>query len=93
LALVQRRRGRTSFAVCDYDMQNLRRLDPQQLQSTLATGVVLYLFGLLGAGALLLQFFNIAIIDAFWPFFAGIVVHLLAAMFQFARIILLPPEA
>jgi hypothetical protein len=49
-------------------------------------------FGLLGVGALLLQFFNIAIIDAFWPFFAGIVVHLLAAMFQFARIILLPSE-
>jgi hypothetical protein len=59
----------------------------------LLTGVAFYLFGLLGAGALLLQFFNIAIIDAFWPFFTGIVVHLLAAMFKFARIILLPPEA
>ena len=47
----------------------------------------------LGAGAMLLQFFNIAILNAFWPFFTGIVVHLLAAMFQFARIILLPPEA
>ena len=46
----------------------------------------------IGAGALLLQFFNIAILDAFWPFFTGIVVHLLAAMFQFARIILRPPE-
>ncbi len=42
---------------------------------------------------MLLQFFNIAILDAFWAFFTGIVVHLLAAMFQFARIILLPPEA
>ena len=79
--------------VCDYDIQNLRRLDPQQLQSALATGVVFYLFGLPGAGALLLQFFNIAMIDAFWPFITGIVVHLLAAMFQFARIILLPLEA
>jgi len=62
---VQRRRGRTSFAVCDYDIQNLRRLVPQQLQSALATGVVFYLFGLLGAGAMLLQFFNIAILNAF----------------------------
>ena len=52
-----------------------------------------YLFGLLGVAAVLLQFFNIAILDAFWPFFTGIVVHLLAAMFQFARIILRPPEA
>jgi len=42
---------------------------------------------------LLLHFFNVAIIDAFWPFFAGSVVHVPAAMFQFARIILLPPEA
>ena len=71
LALVQRRRGRTSFAVCDYDIQNLRRLDPQQLQSALATGVV---FTCLGSwpGAMLLQFFNIAILNAFWPFFTGI---------------------
>jgi hypothetical protein len=42
---------------------------------------------------MLLQFFNIAILNAFWPIFTGIIVHLLAAMFQFARIILLPPEA
>jgi drug/metabolite transporter (DMT)-like permease len=73
--------------------RTFRRLDPQQLRSALATGVAFTYLGLLGAGALLLQFFNIAIIDAFWPFFTGIVVHLLAAMFQFVRIILLPPEA
>jgi len=73
--------------------RTFRRLDPQQLRIALATGVAFCLFGLLGVGALLLQFFNIAIIDAFWLFFTGIVVHLLAAMFQFARIILLPPEA
>jgi len=42
---------------------------------------------------MLLQFFNIAMRNAFWPFFSGIGVHLLGAMFQFARIILLPPEA
>jgi len=73
--------------------RSFRRLDPQQLQSALATGFTLYLFSILGAGSMLLQFFNIAILNAFWPFFTGIVVHLLAAMLQFARIILLPPEA
>lgn len=72
---------------------SFRRLDRQQLQSALATGFTFYLFGILGTGAMLLQFFNIAILNAFWPFFTGIIVHLLAAMFQFARIILLPPEA
>ena len=72
--------------------RSFRRFDPQQLQSALATGSAFYLFAVLGTGAMLLQFFNIAIFNAFWPFFTGIVVHLLAAMFQFARIILLPPE-
>jgi hypothetical protein len=72
--------------------RSFRRLDPQQLQSVLAAGFPFYLFGLLGIGALLLQFFNIAILNTFWPFFTGIAVHLLAAMFQFARIILVPPE-
>jgi hypothetical protein len=56
------------------------------------TGFGFYLFGILGTGAVLLQFYNIAILNAFWPFFTGIVVHLLAAMFQFTRIILLPAE-
>jgi hypothetical protein len=39
-----------------------------------------------------LQLFNVALLNAFWPFFTDIIVHLLAAMFQFARIILLPQE-
>jgi hypothetical protein len=72
--------------------RTFRQLDRQQLQSALATGFTFYLFGLLGIGAMLLQFFNLAILNAFWAFFTGIVVHLLAAMVQFARIILLPPE-
>jgi len=37
-----------------------------------------YVFELLGAGALLLQFFNIPIRDAFRAFITGIVVYLLA---------------
>jgi len=72
--------------------KGFRRLDPHQLQSVRGTGFGFYLFGILGIGAALLQFCNIAILNAFWPFFSGIIVHLLAAMFQFARIILLPPE-
>jgi hypothetical protein len=72
--------------------RTFRRLDPHQLQRAIATGFAFYLFGLVGTGAVLLQCFNIAVLNSFWPFFTGIVVHLLAAMFQFARIILLPPE-
>ena len=42
-----------------------RELDPQQLQSALATGFAFYLFAIVGTGAMLLQFFNIAILNAF----------------------------
>jgi hypothetical protein len=72
--------------------RSFRRLDPEQLRRERAAGLPFYLFGILGTGALLLQFFNIAILNAFWAFFTGIIVHLLAGMAQFARIILLPPE-
>jgi len=49
-------------------------------------------FGAFGVVAMLLQVFNIALLGAFWPFFAGIVYQLVTAMAQFARMILLMPE-
>jgi hypothetical protein len=72
--------------------KSFRRFDPQQLQHARANLFVFYLFGILGTISTLLQLYNVAILDAFWPFFTGIVVHLVADMSQFARIILLPPE-
>jgi hypothetical protein len=45
-----------------------------------------------GTAATLLQLYNASILGTFWPFFTGIVVQLVAAMFQFARIILVPPK-
>jgi hypothetical protein len=44
----------------------------------------------IGVSAIVLQIYNIAVWNWFWPFFAGIVVHLMAAMIQFMRIVLLP---
>jgi hypothetical protein len=69
-----------------------RRLDLQQIQHEHATRFVFYLFGTLGIAANLLQLYNTAFLDAFWPFFTGIVLQIITAMFQFARIILIPPE-
>jgi len=69
----------------------LRRLHLQRLQSAPAN-LIFYLFTILGWGVTLLQLYNVALLGAFWPFFAGIVLQLLAAMLQFARMILLPPE-
>jgi hypothetical protein len=81
-----------SFPFAMTTARSFRRLDPQQLRRERAAGSPFYLFAILGIGATLLQLCNVAILNAFWPFFSGIVVHLLAAMVQFARIILLPPE-
>jgi hypothetical protein len=79
------------FAITTF--RGFRRLDSQQVQSALASGSPFYLFVILGTGSALLQLYNIAILNVFWAFFTAIVVHLLGAMFQFARTILLPLEA
>src|SRR5256885_7996371 len=79
------------FAVTS--MTIFRRLHLRQLQSYgRATHFVFNLFGILGTAVILLQLYNAAILGAFWPFFTGIVFQLTAAMFQFMRIILMPPE-
>jgi len=79
------------FAVTS--MTIFRRLTLRRLQSYgRATHFVFNLFGILGTAVTLLQLYNAAILGAFWPFFTGIVFQLTAAMFQFMRIILMPPE-
>jgi hypothetical protein len=73
-------------------MKIYRRSDLQNVQRQRDTRFIFYVFGAFGVAALLLQVFNIALLGAFWPFFAGIVFQLVTAMAQFARMILLMPE-
>jgi hypothetical protein len=68
-----------------------RRFGLKRLQGAPAN-FIFYLFAALGTAATLLQLYNVALLGAFWPFFTGITLQLAAAMFQFARMILLPPE-
>ena len=68
-----------------------RRLHLRQLQDAPAN-FIFYLFAVLGWGAILLQLCNVALLGAFWPFFAGIVLQLVAAMLQFARMIFSSPK-
>jgi len=68
-----------------------RRIKLRQLQSASAN-FIFYLTATLGTAAMLLQLYNIGWLGAFWPFFAGVVLQLVGAMFQFARMILTPPE-
>ena len=47
--------------------------------------------GIVGmAATLLLQIYNVVVLNAFWAFFATIVVQLVAGILQFVRLILLP---
>jgi len=39
---------------------------------------------------MILQAINLAVWDRFWPFFAAIIVNLIAAIAQFVRFLLLP---
>jgi len=46
--------------------------------------------GILASGAMLLQVYNVVVLNAFWAFFTTIVVQLIAGIIQFVRLILLP---
>jgi hypothetical protein len=81
------------FLLFAVTMTNIfRRLDLPQIPREHATRFVFYLFGSAGIAAALLQLYNVAFLGAFWPFFTGIVFQIITAMFQFGRIILIPPE-
>ena len=54
--------------------------------------VLFYSVALLGTAAMALQAINFARWNWFWPFFAFIFVHILAAIMQFMRMVLLMPE-
>lgn len=61
-------------------------------QFTSASKALFYALGMLGLASLVLQVINIVKLNLFWPFFLSIFMHLLAAMLQFARMVLLLPE-
>jgi hypothetical protein len=68
--------------------RGFRRADVQRLQGAHGN-FIFYFFATLNTGAMLLQFYNTIFL---WPFFTGIVLQLVGAMFQFARMILALPE-
>ena len=51
-----------------------------------------YSFAVLGSGMCLLQLYNIAVLNAFWAFFAAIIFQIFGAMLQFVRMVFLPRE-
>jgi len=54
--------------------------------------LLFYLIAAVGTGSLILQFINLTWLNQFWPFFLAIFVHLMAAVLQFTRMVLLLPQ-
>ena len=74
-----------------FDITNFteaRRLTPVEFKGV--SKVLFFTLFAIGTMTILLQLYNMAVLNWFWPFFAGIVVHLIAAMLQFMRLVLLP---
>jgi hypothetical protein len=68
----------------------------QQLPRGELAGVhklLFYPIALLATAAMALQAINFSVWNRFWPFFALIFVHLVAALAQFVRMVLLPPHS
>jgi hypothetical protein len=57
-----------------------------------ASKLIYYPIAALAFAAMVLQVLNYARWNRFWPFFAAIFVHLIAAILQFLRLVLLPPQ-
>jgi hypothetical protein len=68
------------------------RLTPAELLRTVNKGVF-YGVGALATAAVALQPINFAVWNRFWPFFALIFMHLIAALAQFIRMVLLPHDS
>jgi hypothetical protein len=67
-----------------------RRLPSEHFKGS--SRMLFYSVGLLATAAQIFQLINIALLNLFWPFFLSILAHLIAAILQFARMVLLLPE-
>jgi hypothetical protein len=67
-----------------------RKLSPDHFKGP--SRMLFYSLGLLGTASLVLQVINVIKLNLFWPFFLSIFMHLIAAMLQFVRMVLLLPE-
>jgi len=71
-------------------VQSSRKLSPEHFKGP--NRMLFYSVGVLATTAQIFQLINIVWLNIFWPFFLTILVHLTAAVLQFARMVLLLPE-
>ncbi len=71
-------------------IKGMRAIGSGGLDMAGTSRLLFYGLGIVGMAAALLQVYNLVILNAFWAFFATIVMQLVAGVVQFVRLILLP---
>ena len=66
---------------------------PRDLKRAGSSKLLLFSFGVLGMAAMLLQIYNLAVLNCFWAFYATVVFQLINGAIQFVRLILIQPDA
>ena len=89
LARVQRSLARFGGPVRLSTSKDLRAIRAVGLGGRAHRGSLVWA-GIVASAALLLQVYNVVVLNAFWAFFATIVVQLVAGILQFVFLILLP---
>ena len=74
------------------NFKTFRKFDADELAATTASKLTFYSISSVGIGVFLLQLYNVFVGRVFWPFFAAIVLGILASTVQFARLILIRGE-
>jgi hypothetical protein len=74
------------------NLKTFRKFSGGELAATAASKLTFYSISSAGIGVFLLQIYNVLVLQAFWPFFAAIVLGILASTVQFARLILIRGE-
>jgi hypothetical protein len=79
------------FAAVGYS-KRFSNFSPEELAAAGASRAIFFSTGVMGGAVTLLQVYNVIVLNAFWPFFAGIAVILTIAMLQFVRLVLIGAE-
>jgi len=74
-------------------MSGARASSLRELKLGHGSRLLFFSFSVLGIVAMLLQIYNLAILNAFWPFYATVIFQLVTGAVQFVRLILIQPES
>lgn len=86
--------GAVSFlAVGVHSLRRFRSIGVVRMNATPGSNIVFLTTSIVGLATCALQIVNVAMLQTFWPFFAQVVVGMLMALLQFARLIVTRPQS